>query len=126
MKMPDSPFPVPFCPLYPPPVMQLEDLQSLTQQALSEIEAAPSADALEILRVQYLGRKGKLPEIMASLKDVAPEDRPAFGQGANAFKVQVTGAIQSRKDTLLSTATPADALDVTLPGNSGQTGSLRA
>ncbi|MDF3127739.1 phenylalanine--tRNA ligase subunit alpha [Kiritimatiellaeota bacterium B1221] len=104
--------------------MQLEDLQSLTQQALSEIEAAPSADALENLRVQYLGRKGKLPEIMASLKDVAPEDRPAFGQGANAFKVQVTSAIQSRKDDLLSTATPADALDVTLPGNAGQPGSL--
>ncbi|MGA0334202.1 MAG: phenylalanine--tRNA ligase subunit alpha [Kiritimatiellia bacterium] len=104
--------------------MHLEDLQSLTQQALREIEAADSSDALENLRVLYLGRKGKLPEIMAGLKDVAPEDRPAFGKGANDFKVQVSEAIQTRRQTLLQSATPADALDITLPGNRGHQGGL--
>lgn len=102
--------------------MQLEDLQSLTRQALSELTAAETLEALENVRVQYLGRKGKLPEIMAGLKDVAPENRPAFGKGANDFKVQVTQTFQARKDTLLSLSTPADALDVTLPGNQGNQG----
>jgi phenylalanyl-tRNA synthetase alpha chain len=102
--------------------MNLEDLQSLTQQALSDIGSADSPDALELIRLQYLGRKGKLPEIMAGLKDVSPEDRPALGKGANDFKVQVTQAINEHKEDLLSTATPADALDVTLPGNTGAQG----
>jgi phenylalanyl-tRNA synthetase alpha chain len=102
--------------------MNLEDLQSLTRQALSELNAAESPEALENVRVQYLGRKGKLPEIMAGLKDVAPEERPAFGKGANDFKVQVTELFQARKETLLSLSTPADALDVTLPGNQGPQG----
>jgi len=104
--------------------MQLEDLHTLTQQALSEIEAADTPDALENLRVHYLGRKGRLPEIMAGLKAAPPEQRPAFGKGANDFKVQVTAAIQSRKETLLRSAAPADALDVSLPGNTGHQGTL--
>ncbi|WFB35152.1 phenylalanine--tRNA ligase subunit alpha [Kiritimatiellota bacterium B12222] len=104
--------------------MQLEDLHSLTSQALTDIANADSADALENVRVHYLGRKGKLPEIMAGLKDIAPEDRPAFGKGANDFKVQVSEALQSRKTELLSHSSPADAIDVTLPGNTGFRGGI--
>lgn len=99
--------------------MNLEELSSLTQQALSDVSGADSADRLEEVRISYLGRNGKLPEIMAGLKNVSPEDRPAFGKAANEFKVQVTQALKDRKDRLLSIAIPADALDVTLPGNTG-------
>lgn len=102
--------------------MNLDDLQNLTRQALQDTEGADSLDALENIRVQYLGRKGKLPEIMAGLKNVSPEDRPAFGKAANNFKVQVSKTIQDRRGYLQSSAAPADALDVTLPGNAGSRG----
>lgn len=98
--------------------MNLEDLESLTAAATAEIQSADSKDALESLRVAYLGRKGKLPQIMASLKDVAPEDRPAFGQAANRFKIAVSEALDQRKNTLGTSApTPANTLDVTRPGD---------
>lgn len=97
--------------------MQIEELTTLTQQALAELDTATSLDALESVRVAYLGRKGRLPEIMASLKDVPPQDRPAFGQAANQFKTAVTDAFEARKAALRVEATPVNALDVTRPGD---------
>lgn len=97
--------------------MHADDLTALTETALNDVAAAASLDALEAVRVAYLGRKGKLPEIMASLKDVAPEDRPAFGQAANRFKTAVSEALDARKASLGQTAAPADAFDISLPGD---------
>lgn len=97
--------------------MKLDDLDILTASATAEILSADSADALDALRLAFLGRKGKLPQIMASLKDVAPEDRPAFGQAANRFKVLVSQALEERKASLGSPAAPADTIDVTRPGD---------
>jgi phenylalanyl-tRNA synthetase alpha chain len=104
--------------------MNLEDLDALTSTALTDITQAATPDALEQVRVCYLGRNGKLPEIMAGLKSVPNEQKPAFGQAANQFKQKVTAALNERKDSLLADATPADALDVTLPGNARHTGGL--
>jgi len=97
--------------------MHADDLTALTESALNDVAAAATPDALEAVRVAYLGRKGKLPEIMASLKDVAPEARPAFGQAANRFKTAVSEALDARKAALGQSAAPADALDITRPGD---------
>jgi phenylalanyl-tRNA synthetase alpha chain len=97
--------------------MNMEDLDQLTADALRDIQTAETPDALEAVRVACLGRKGKLPQIMASLKDVAPEERPAFGQAANRYKVAVTEAIEQRKASLGSNSAPAGSIDVTRPGD---------
>jgi phenylalanyl-tRNA synthetase alpha chain len=97
--------------------MHLDDLARLTDDALADIASASSADAVEALRVKYLGRKGKLPEIMAELKSVPPDLRPAFGQAANTFKVNVTAALDDKKNAFAASATPANSLDVSLPGD---------
>jgi phenylalanyl-tRNA synthetase alpha chain len=76
---------------------QLEELQA---QALAEIAAAKSADALEQLRVQYLGRKGRLTQILRGLKDIAPQDRPKFGEKANLLKEMVEQAISKKLNDL--------------------------
>lgn len=104
--------------------MNLEELDSLTRQALQDIDATGTPDDLEAVRVRYLGRKGVLPTIMAGLKDVPADQKPAFGKAANRFKQDVSAALESRKHALLAATTPADALDVTLPGNTGQAGAL--
>jgi len=102
--------------------MNLDDLHSLTEQALADLHQAESAEAVEAVRIRYLGRNGKLPEVMAALKTVPPEQRPEFGKAANQFKVRVTEALNERKEAVLSSAAPADALDVTMPGNRGARG----
>ncbi|MDI6852285.1 MAG: phenylalanine--tRNA ligase subunit alpha [Deltaproteobacteria bacterium] len=95
---------------------QVEELQA---QALAEIEKAGSAADLEQLRVQYLGRKGRLTQILRSLKNLPPEVRREVGQQANAAKEALEAALSQALTTLKEEALRAAAareIDVTLPG----------
>ena len=55
--------------------MTLDELKDLEQAALTEIRAAASAEALDALRVKYLGRKGILTGVLRSLGQLDPETR---------------------------------------------------
>ena len=61
-------------------------LESLVDELKSGLGQASLLDELEKLRVDFLGRKGRLAAIMASLPKLAPEDRPKAGQVANRVK----------------------------------------
>lgn len=95
--------------------MNVEQLLALKQQALGEANAADSLDAVEAVRIGWLGRKGKVPEIMQAFKDVPNEEKRAFGQAVNGLKTELQELINQRKDDLDS-AGPVDSFDVTLPG----------
>ncbi|MFO7536306.1 MAG: phenylalanine--tRNA ligase subunit alpha [Kiritimatiellia bacterium] len=99
--------------------MKANDIQELKRQALEEAAAATSADALEAVRVKYLGRKGLLPEIMTGLKDMDPAERPLAGRYANELKQELGATLAARKDALDSAAAAANRppFDGTLPGN---------
>lgn len=97
--------------------MKAQDLLTLKMTALDEARAAVDADALERIRIQYLGRKGRLPEIMKGLKDADPAERPALGRYANELKEELTALLETRRQALAAPAagrTPA--FDWTLPG----------
>ncbi len=106
--------------------MTSAELETLKAEALAQAGAAESADALEAVRIHYLGRKGLLPQIMKSLKDVPPQERAAFGQGANALKQELTAELDAR--SLLLNVKPsicnAPAFDTTLPGRWMPRGSI--
>jgi len=53
-----------------------EKLQALVENALNQINACENLDSLNEIRVQFLGKKGELTNILKSMKDIAPEDRP--------------------------------------------------
>ncbi len=99
--------------------MQLfvEQLENLRQEALRQIQEAAEPVALEGLRVQYLGRKGKLAEFTAQMGQIPQEDRPAVGDAINRVKQTVTTAFQE-KQTILNARPAAKqfSFDITLPG----------
>lgn len=98
--------------------MNAGEITELKTAALEDVRSADNARTLEECRVRYLGRKGKLPEIMKGLKGLSADERADAGRAANAFKQEVSAAIESRKQSL---AAPAEALsaraDLSLPGN---------
>ncbi len=97
--------------------MTVAELESLKAEALAQVQAAGTIEALEAIRIQYLGRKGRLPDIMQALKRVPAADKAAFGQGANALKNGLAEALDARKAELVGSGTPvAAAFDTTLPG----------
>ncbi len=97
--------------------MNSAELGMLQAEALAQAESAATLEALEAVRIHYLGRKGLLPQIMKGLKDVAPAERSAVGQGANALKESLTAALDARVAALSARSAPAaSAFDPTLPG----------
>ena len=106
----------------------MDNLDSLTSKALNAIEQAPDIPGLEQLRVQYLGKKGSLTELLKSLGKLTPEERPKAGAAINAAKMKVQDALEARKATLSAAETAskqiAEAVDVTLPGRRQSAGGL--
>lgn len=76
------------------PIANIEQLQT---QALSELSAAADAKALEAWRIAYIGAKGKVKAAMGGMKDVAADDRPAFGQRVNAMKTTLEEAFAQKQ-----------------------------
>jgi phenylalanyl-tRNA synthetase alpha chain len=98
--------------------MDAQELQKLKEAALAEAGAVQGADQLESVRVKYLGRKGLLPAIMKSLKDVAPEDRAAVGHEANALKNELSSALDGKQEQFKREAgSTREPFDDTLPGS---------
>ncbi len=68
-------------------------------QYLQEIDGltAATSEEVEQLRIKYLGKKGIIPALFASMRDVAPEERKAYGQLMNTLKIRAQEKIEALK-----------------------------
>src|SRR6185437_15955916 len=96
----------------------IERIAELRGQAEAEIAAASSAEALEELRVSYLGRKAELPQMLRGVAQLEPEQRGAVGKAANQARQALESLIDKRSAELggeeLQERLRADRVDVTL------------
>lgn len=97
-----------------------DDLTSIRDQVREGVAKALTPEALEELRVQILGRKGSLTQVMHQMGKLDPEERPIMGKMANDVRAQVVAAIEKRKieitKEVLQSRFAAESTDVTLPG----------
>ncbi|MDB5511694.1 MAG: phenylalanine--tRNA ligase subunit alpha, partial [Enterovirga sp.] len=97
----------------------MTDLQTLERDLLARVEAAPDEGALETLRVDALGKKGSVSELLKTLGRMSPDDRKVQGPLINGLRDTVQGAIAARRETLadaaLETRLASERVDVTLP-----------
>ncbi|WP_299589056.1 phenylalanine--tRNA ligase subunit alpha [uncultured Microbulbifer sp.] len=104
----------------------MQDLQSLTEQAMELVEKADGLAALDLVRVDYLGKKGQLTALLKSLGKLSAEERPAAGAKINEAKQQVQEKINARRTMLEQAAINAklaeETIDVTLPGRGEEQG----
>src|SRR6516165_11188411 len=98
----------------------IERIAQLRAQAEAEIAAVGTLDALEQLRVRYLGRKAELPRLLRGVAKLEAAERASVGQAANQARDALQRLIDQREAELgaakLQQALEADRLDVTLPG----------
>ena len=96
------------------------ELEALEREGLAAIAAVTDAPGLEQVRVQFLGRKGRLTAILRGVASLPPADRPAVGARANAVKAALEAALEARRAALEGEAREAavarERMDVTLPG----------
>ncbi|MDA7773533.1 phenylalanine--tRNA ligase subunit alpha [Pseudomonadales bacterium] len=106
----------------------MSDLMEICNQAESKIEASVDEAALDLVRVEFLGKKGRLTDLLKGLGKLSSEERPAAGAEINKAKQQVQQAIAERKDTLAEVAIQeklkSERIDVTLPGRNVEEGGL--
>lgn len=104
------------------------DIQAITQQSLKAIQEASDLQALDVLRVALLGKKGQLTDLLKAIAGVEASERKAFGQAVNDAKTLVQDAIAARKLVLeqvgLSEQLAHETIDITLPGRGHKTGTL--
>ena len=74
----------------------LEQLQSLVPALEERLDKVTSSQELESCRVDFLGRKGKVAELMSRLPELPPAERPAFGQTANKVKQALSELLEQR------------------------------
>ena len=106
----------------------MQALDDLKTEATAAIESAASSAALEKLRVEWLGKKGRVTDLLKSLGQLDADERPKVGAEINAVKQLLNEQISERKETLqqaaIATQLAAESLDVTLPGRREDLGAL--
>jgi len=106
----------------------MSDLMEICNQAESKIEASVDEAALDLVRVEFLGKKGRLTDLLKGLGKLSAEERPTVGAEINKAKQRVQQAIADRRDTLAEIAIQnklkSETIDVTLPGRNVEEGGL--
>ncbi|MCT7957651.1 phenylalanine--tRNA ligase subunit alpha [Laspinema palackyanum] len=103
---------------------QLSDLENqlenLRQDAVGAVASVNTLDELEQLRVNYLGKKGQLSQILRGMGKLEAADRPRIGSLANEVKEALQSQLEGRNQDLLQAQIQqqlaAETLDVTMPG----------
>ena len=106
----------------------MDELQSLSRDALGRIEAAATPEALEEVRIEFLGRKGKLAEISKGMGKLSAAERAETGKHLNLFKQQIEGKLEAKKaqfdDAALTARLNSEWLDLTMPAPGVLPGSI--
>ena len=97
-----------------------EKLEALKQETLAKIEETKELAGLNQIRVETLGKKGPITEVLRGMKDLSAEERPKVGSFANEIRDIITKEIEVKKELLeklaLQKALEDETIDVTLPG----------
>ena len=98
-----------------------EDLTALKAEAEAAVKNAANQEALEAVRVQYIGRKGgRISDIMRGLKDLPNEEKPAVGALANEIQNAITELIENKlsgfKGAEIAEKLKSEVIDVSMPG----------
>ncbi len=107
--------------------MSETELKTLQSEILKAVDGATSGEVLDTVRVEALGKKGKLTEMMKSLGGMEPDARKSFGAALNVAKDAIAQAIEAKQKILAAAALTArlekERIDVTLsprPMNEGR------
>ncbi|MCK5014737.1 MAG: phenylalanine--tRNA ligase subunit alpha [Candidatus Omnitrophica bacterium] len=94
------------------------DHETEKQNSRQKIAEAADARTLEAVRVEYLGKKGKLTAMYANLAVLSKEQKPEEGKRINEFRNTVTQLIEEKKNEIAAKARQGSQkqLDVTIPG----------
>jgi phenylalanyl-tRNA synthetase alpha chain len=97
-----------------------EKLQSIMKQAMDRLNDVKELKILDEIRVEFLGKKGELTQVLRGMKDLSAEERPVIGQMANEVREAIETKLEEAKNELAAKVQEmklrAEVIDVTMPG----------
>ena len=97
-----------------------EKLSLIKEMAIEKLSKATDLKALDELRVEILGKKGELTQILKGMGALSKEERPVIGQLANEVRSEIEAKLDEAKAELAAKAQEiklkAETIDVTMPG----------
>ncbi|MEN4902140.1 phenylalanine--tRNA ligase subunit alpha [Luteimonas sp. TWI1416] len=106
----------------------MSEIESLSSQALADIDAAATPEALEALRVSLLGKSGSITAQLKALGALPGDQRKAAGEAINRARDAIGAALARRKtaleDAALDARLASQTIDVTLPGRDAGRGGV--
>lgn len=97
-----------------------EKLESIRETAEHDLRDAGDKQALESLRIRYLGKKGELTSILKKMGELSAEERPAIGKLANEIRARIEAELAARaaelQDSEQKKRMEKEKIDVTMPG----------
>ncbi|MDY5482437.1 MAG: phenylalanine--tRNA ligase subunit alpha [Veillonella caviae] len=105
-----------------------QELQRIKEIALAAIKSANDAQALQDVRVKYLGKKGEVTALLKVLGKLSPEERPKMGALVNEVRQVLEAELDALKASMetaaLNTRLEEEKIDITLPGRAPKTGHI--
>lgn len=105
----------------------MQDISKLTSQAALAIQAVKDLSSLEAIRIEYLGKKGRITELLKALSNLSAEEKPIVGQLVNQAKRDILAFIEEKNqrlmEALLDEKLADQHLDLSLPGRYNASGS---
>lgn len=102
------------------PADLLASLSSIEKEAFESVEGVQNSEALDALRLRYLGKKGQVSQTLAKLRSLSPEDKKEVGKKANVLKQNLEKRIQEQAGVLrqreIEKSLENDSLDASLNG----------
>ena len=103
-------------------------LEEILQEAVEAIAAALDSRALYEAKMRFLGRMGRVAALYKKLKELPPEERPAFGQQINDLRriIEERAAELDAKlrENEMGARLATERVDVTMPGRRARQGAL--
>ena len=109
-------------------IMIQQDLERIREEAIRRLKEAAGPETVEKVRVEVLGKKGSLTDILKGMKNVAAEDRPKVGQMVNETRAAIEEAIRAKQqqmeEKIMAERLKRETIDVTLPAKELPAGHL--
>ena len=101
-------------------------LEQIRQQVMEQMKNCDNTEKLNEIRVSILGKKGELTDLLKSMKDYTPEERPKIGQMVNETRAEIEKLLEEQKTKLERSVREAkmksEVIDVTLPAKKNELG----
>ena len=108
--------------------MLKDTLLQMKEEVIEKINTAKSVDIVEQLRVEFLGKKGKITDILKGLKDLSVEEKKEIGKLANDVKSELESKIEKAVEIIsereIEEKLAKENFDITFPGKEVEKGSL--